>query len=37
MDGIVAELRAGTGSRFDPHLLEVFVEMLQAEGRAQAA
>jgi diguanylate cyclase (GGDEF)-like protein len=34
---IIAELRAGAGTRFDPHLVQVFVDMLQAERRAQAA
>jgi diguanylate cyclase (GGDEF)-like protein len=34
---IIAELRAGAGTRFDPHLVQVFVDMLQAEKRAQAA
>jgi HD-GYP domain-containing protein (c-di-GMP phosphodiesterase class II) len=37
VDEIVAELWAGAGTRFDPHLIEVFVEVLQAERRAQAA
>jgi len=37
VDEIIAELEAGVGTRFDPRLVEVFVEMLQAERRAQAA
>jgi len=37
VDVIIAELEAGVGTRFDPRLVEVFVEMLQAERRAQAA
>ncbi len=37
VDEIVAEIKAGDGTKFDPHLVEVFVEMLQAERRAQAA
>ena len=34
---IIAEFVAGAGTRFDPHLVEVFVGMLEAERRAQAA
>jgi len=37
VDEIIAELEAGVGTKFDPRLVEVFVEMLQAERRAQAA
>jgi diguanylate cyclase (GGDEF)-like protein len=37
VDEIIAEFLAGAGTRFDAHLVEVFVEALQAERRAQAA
>jgi len=36
-DEIVAEFQAGAGTTFDPHLVEVFLGMLQAEKRARAA
>ena len=34
---ILTEFKAGAGSKFDPHLVDVFIEMLQAERRARAA
>ena len=37
VDEIVAELKAGAGTRFDPQLAGIFVEMLQAERHARAA
>lgn len=36
-DQIVAEFRAGAGSRFDPRLIDIFLDMLQTEDRARAA
>ena len=37
VDEIVAELKGGAGTRFDPHLVDIFVEMLQVERRTKAA
>jgi diguanylate cyclase (GGDEF)-like protein len=36
-DEIIAELLAGAGTRFDARLVSIFVDMLKAEKRAQAA
>jgi diguanylate cyclase (GGDEF)-like protein len=36
-DEIIAELQAGAGAKFDPRLVNIFIEMLKAERRAQAA
>jgi len=37
VDEIIAELKAGAGTRFDPQLAGIFVEMLQEERRTKAA
>jgi HD-GYP domain-containing protein (c-di-GMP phosphodiesterase class II) len=34
---IDAELRSEAGAKFDPRLVDLFLEMLHAERRAQAA
>jgi len=36
-DRILAELRAGAGTQFDPHLVNEFIEMLGVEDEAEAA
>ena len=36
-DEIIDELRDGTGTRFDPRLVGIFIELLVAEKRAEAA
>jgi HD-GYP domain-containing protein (c-di-GMP phosphodiesterase class II) len=37
VEEIIAELLAGAGTRLDSRLVDIFVEMLQAERRTQAA
>lgn len=36
-DEIIAELKAGAGTQFDPRLVDVFIDILQAERKAEAA
>jgi diguanylate cyclase (GGDEF)-like protein len=36
-DEIIGEFQAGAGTRFDPRLVDIFVKILKAEKRAQAA
>jgi HD-GYP domain-containing protein (c-di-GMP phosphodiesterase class II) len=36
-DQIISELRAEAGTKFDPHLVDLFIQMIQADKRAQAA
>lgn len=36
-DEIITELKAGAGTQFDPELIDIFVDMLEADRRAKAA
>ena len=36
-DQIISELRAEAGTKFDPHLVDLFIQVIQADRRAQAA
>jgi diguanylate cyclase (GGDEF)-like protein len=36
-DEIIAELTAGAGTNFDPRLVDIFIEVLEAERQARAA
>jgi diguanylate cyclase (GGDEF)-like protein len=37
LDRVIAELRAGAGTKFEPRLVDIFIEMLEAERQAKAA